>query len=81
MYSIGQIRVEDGSYRPVEGEWDGKYHSFVFRDNYLVGAILLGDTTLSAAVKRAIEKRVDCSALLRAQPRAEQILDFLKAPA
>ena len=77
MYSIGQVSPEDGSYLQAEEESGGIYRSFLFRDNRLVGAILLGDTAVSAAAKKAIENRVDCSALLHGQPGAGDVLDFL----
>ena len=78
MYSIGQVSQEDGSYLHVEEERDGIYHSLLFHDNHLVGAILLGDTAASAAVKRAIENRLSCSGLLHRQPTAGDVLDFLR---
>jgi len=81
MYSIGQVSEEDGSYLHVEGESDGNYHSFLFRDNHLVGAILLGDTTASAGAKRAIENRLDCTGLLRKAPMAADVLEFLRRAA
>ena len=45
-------------------EADGRYFRFVFRDNRLVGAVLLGDTRLAAAMKRAIESGTDHGQLL-----------------
>ncbi|HNS50394.1 MAG TPA: FAD-dependent oxidoreductase [Anaerolineae bacterium] len=78
MYSIGQVSPDDGTYRQVEGESEGVYYSFLFRDNRLAGAILLGDTSASTAAKKAIENRLDCSALLRSRPDAAAVLDFLK---
>ncbi len=46
-------------------------------DSHLVGAILLGDTTLTARVKSAIERREDFSEALRKGPRGEQFAAYL----
>ena len=50
---------------------------FVFRDNYMVGSILLGDTTHSAAVKKIIEKHHDCSKILQQKPDLKKMFNFL----
>lgn len=78
LFSIGQILTGDASYETVEGEIGGNYFYFVFRDNYMVGAILLGDTALSSEVKAVIEKRRDCSEVLKTRPGAEDIISHLK---
>jgi nitrite reductase (NADH) large subunit len=77
LFSIGQITLDDASFEPVDAEIDGKYFYFVFHDNYLVGSIRLGDTTLSSGVKNAIEKHIDCSKVLQKHPQVSDILDFL----
>ncbi|MGA2068178.1 MAG: FAD-dependent oxidoreductase [Thermoguttaceae bacterium] len=64
LFSIGQINPEDASCRTFDHEADGCYFRFVFRDNRLVGAVLLGDTKLTAAVKKAVERGADFSKLL-----------------
>jgi len=79
LYSIGQVAAEDGSFHPIDHERDGRYGRFVFHDNRLVGAILLGDTSLTARVKSAIEGREDFSALLRKHPDGGQLVDHLAA--
>jgi nitrite reductase (NADH) large subunit len=78
MFGIGQISAEDASSRAIDGAQNGRYYCFVFRDNHLVGSILMGDTALSSAVKKLIEGQVDCSGVLRGQPELERILDFLR---
>jgi nitrite reductase (NADH) large subunit len=65
LWSIGQFEPDDGSYRVFEDEPDGRYYRFVFRDGVLVGSILLGDTTISSTVKKAIEEGKDCSGFLK----------------
>jgi len=79
LFSIGQVRPRDASYREVEGEQDGHYFSFIFRDSHMVSAILMGDTALSAAVKRVVEQKEDCADLLAGRPSIEDILAFLSS--
>ena len=77
LLSIGQFEPEDGSFRVIEQETDGRYFRFVFHDELLVGSILLGDTSTAASLKRAIEARTDFSGLLRRRPAAADILEYL----
>jgi len=79
LFSIGRITVEDASYRTCNAtdEATGNHCFFMFRDSHMVGAILLGDTRLSAQAKHAIETRTDCSVLLHGSPDARSVLDFL----
>ena len=79
LFSIGRITAEDGSFDAIDHERDGRYSRFVFHDNHLVGAILLGDTTLTARVKSAIERREDFSGELRKGPNGEQFAAYLTA--
>ncbi|MEJ2199545.1 MAG: FAD-dependent oxidoreductase [Desulfuromonadaceae bacterium] len=77
LFSIGQVRPGDGSYQEVE-EIDGEdYYFFLFRDSQLVGAILLGDTRLSAAVKRLVEKKLPCIDLLGRHAAGQRIHPLL----
>jgi nitrite reductase (NADH) large subunit len=76
-FSIGRFLPQDGSFIQVAEEYDGKYCSFVFRDNKLVGANLVGSASLAMAVKKAIENKIDCSKLL-GDKSASAIEDFLK---
>ncbi len=78
LFSIGQILMEDASYEIIDAEQEGNYFYFVFRDNYMVGSILLGDTSFSAGVKKIVEKRHDCSKVLQTRPGAKEILDFVE---
>lgn len=77
LFSIGQILIEDASYQAVEDELDGNYFYFLFRDHYMVGSILLGNTALSPVVKKVVEKRIDCSAFLQRKTAIENMIDFL----
>ena len=75
LFSIGQVNPEDASFRTFDQEADDRYFRFVFRDNHLAGAVLLGDTKLAAAVKRAVESRGDFSVLLAKCPTAPAVVE------
>ncbi len=77
LFSIGQVNPEDASFRTFDQEADGRYSRFVFRDNHLVGAVLLGGTQLVATVKNAVESRRDFSALLERSPKASEVVEAL----
>ena len=55
MFSIGQVDAEDASYTAVEGADGESFRRFLFRDGRLVGAILMGDTGLTARVTATLE--------------------------
>ena len=78
MFSIGQITGEDASYQALENTRDGNYYYFLFRDSYMVGAIMLGDTNLSAQVKKVVENQIDCSPLFNLSPNGADVVNFLK---
>ncbi len=79
LFSIGRFVPEDASFETMDQQTDGQYFHFLFRDNRLVGAILLGGTTLTARVKKAVETREDFSGVLRKRPGARELMDFLGA--
>ena len=78
LFSIGQIEPADAGYEVVEKESDGGYFRFMFRDGCMVGAILLGDTALTAPVTGAIERRRDFSVVLRHRPSVGDVLTSLE---
>ena len=78
LFSIGQIKPEDASYREVEGESGDNYYTFIFRDSHMVSCMLMGDTTLSPAVKRLVEQGKDCAELLASNPAVDDVIAFLK---
>ena len=80
LTSIGRFEPEDGSDRVVEREAGDVYYRFVFRDGRLIGSVLLGDASISAPVKRAIESRRDLSGLLAANLTAQDVIDELSSP-
>jgi nitrite reductase (NADH) large subunit len=63
LFSIGLVHPDDASYRLIEEDGE-HYDLFVFRDNRLMGAILLGDLAIAPALKKLIETRACCSDLL-----------------
>lgn len=76
MFSIGQVVADDASFQVVEEEEKGRYSRFVFHENRLVGAILLGDMGLMSAAKKAVEEKQDCSSLLQTSPDADAVIAF-----
>jgi nitrite reductase (NADH) large subunit len=77
LFSIGQFLPADDSFQVFDQETDGRYLRFVFHENRLVGAILLGDAQLMAATKQAVEDRRDCSGLLRTGATAQAVIEYL----
>jgi nitrite reductase (NADH) large subunit len=80
LFSIGQFNPEDASFRSFDHEVDGCYSRVVLRHNHLVGAVLLGDTKLTATVKRAIESGMDFSDLLVRCPAAPEVIAAFGEP-
>jgi len=79
LFSVGEVKAEDASYRDLDHEGEGTYCRFLFRDNRLAGAILLGDTSLAAPAKKAVEARTDLSGLLAKRPSAPNVAEHLAA--
>lgn len=73
MFSIGTIKADDGSYFALEEKRNGNYYYLLFRDGKLRGSILLGDTSLAAVIKEAIEAQEDFSAVTP-ESSAEKVL-------
>lgn len=78
MFSIGRITPEDGSYQVLESSDNGNYQFFMFRDSHMLGSILLGDTSLSAGVKEAIETETDFSGALQRRQGTAPVTDILR---
>lgn len=77
MFSMGVIQPDDGSYTEIVEKHEGRYQRFLFHDGVLVGAILLGDTSLAAAATRVAKERVDCSSFMAADTAMEEVSAFL----
>lgn len=80
MVSIGQIKPDDGSYRIVEDRESGCYRMFLFHDDLLTGTLLIGDVSLAASARSAIEERRSFSTLLAGTPVAQTVADTLISP-
>jgi nitrite reductase (NADH) large subunit len=79
LFSIGVVEPEGVGCEIVDQEQEGKYVRFVFRDNRLIGAIVLGDVGPAAVIKKAIETSADLGDLLKTQPSAVEFLGELRA--
>lgn len=77
MFSAGIIAPQDGSYIAISERAEDKYTLFVFRDNLLAGAILLGESGGAAPVMKALKSKQDCSAVLAENPSASSVRAFL----
>ena len=72
MFSIGKVHPDDASYQVFE--FNGEcYDLFVFRDTRMVGAILVGDTTIAPVLKKMIESQASCMDLLAVAKDAKGI--------
>ena len=78
LFSIGQVHPHDGSFQTFDSLDNGHYRCFVFRDGQLVGAILLGEMKLAAAIKNLIEKKTSCTDLLHTNPDVQDILAYIE---
>lgn len=76
LFSVGTIAPADGSYTVLRDETEEGCRVFLFHDNTLAGAMLVGDTRLSAELAKAVKTHRDCSVLLRANPSAADAVAF-----
>jgi nitrite reductase (NADH) large subunit len=79
LFSIGQVHPADGSFLIFDSYQKGQYRCFVFRDGQLVGAILLGEMRLVAAIKNLIEKKISCTDLLHTKPDVQDIVTYIES--
>lgn len=77
-YSTGRFTAEEGDHI-IAGEVDGKFYHLVFADNVLVGANLVGDTSLSATVSKHVEEQIAVGAILGKRPSLQMMLDYLRS--
>jgi nitrite reductase (NADH) large subunit len=77
LFSIGEVQPQDASYAIFDREDAGNFFRLVFRDNRLVGAVLLGDTRQAATAKHAIETGRDFSALLHEPMTASHVFEII----
>jgi nitrite reductase (NADH) large subunit len=77
LFSIGTISQEDASCSCIDSAENDQYFGFFFKDNHLIGSILIGDTNLSANVKEAIENKTDFSVELEGDRSIQGIIKIL----
>lgn len=77
LFSIGQFSPNVPEETLIAESKDGEYRSFLFREGKMVGSILLGDASLSAKVKAAIESKKDFTAILTEETEVQSILRAL----
>lgn len=75
LTSIGRFQPEDGSELFLEEDLPDRYRAFVFRDNRMVGALLVGHADLATPAQRAIEERLDFTSLLASAPTCAAIAE------
>lgn len=78
MFSQGEVNITDGSYKKIEYNKNGNYYLFAFKDEMLTGSILLGDSSISSNVTNVLEKRINCSAILKNDLTLNEVVDFFK---
>ncbi len=79
LFSIGQINPAESGDVLLVDENNGNYASFLFRKGVLIGSILLGDASLAASVKNAVEAQKDYSAELAGGVSGSAFTKVLKA--
>jgi len=79
LFNIGVISSGAATDRAFEMEINGNYYFFVFRDNLLVGSILLGNTALSSKIKKVVEEHYDCTEILQKGYDAARIVKYFEA--
>jgi len=76
LFSSGVIEPAEGD-TLIEQTGTDLYQGFIFHENMLSGAILLGDASASSEVKKAIEEHLDCTPVLAQDPEVETILNYI----
>jgi nitrite reductase (NADH) large subunit len=79
LMSIGTFEPTDESFVVIDERTEGRYLHIVLKDGVLAGAILLGDASRGAAVKAAIESRLDFSGLLLGSPSVADVLEHAES--
>ncbi|MFZ3150267.1 MAG: FAD-dependent oxidoreductase [Anaerolineaceae bacterium] len=78
LFSIGQFTPQDENDITLTEEVNGSYASFVFRQDVLIGSILLGDASLAGKVKSAVDGKKDFSTQLSDGLTAAGLKELLK---
>ncbi len=78
VYSIGEISAVEAADLVFSGTDGSRFYWFLFRQNRLAGAILLGDISLYTRVKKTVENQADCSAWIKGNPTVTEIQQRLR---
>jgi len=78
LFSIGQISTQDPGDVVISQVENGNYASLVFHQGLLIGAILLGDAHLAAAVKTAIDEKRSFGDRVRTGMSLAEVAQLLK---
>jgi nitrite reductase (NADH) large subunit len=73
LFSLGNV-APDAASTVIEGDTEGGFAAFFFREARLDGAILLGEVKAAAGIKKAAETRENLSAILRSNPGASELV-------
>ena len=77
LLSVGQITAQEGD-KVLAQQTNGNYASFVFHEGKLVGAILLGDTSLAVLVQNAVDAHQDFSQALAQAITTAEFMQLLR---
>ena len=77
LLSVGQITAQEGD-KILAQQTNGNYASFVFHESKLVGAILLGDTSLAVLVQNAVDAHQDFSQAFAQGITTAEFMQLLK---
>jgi len=77
LLSVGQITAQEGD-KVLAQQTNGNYASFVFHEGKLVGAILLGDTSLAVLVQNAVDAHQDFSQALAQGITTAEFMQLLR---
>ncbi len=75
MFSIGEISSRDGSYMKIDEQLDENYRMFMLHDNVLIGALLIGDLSLMAPCRKAIEHATALGSMTTAEQVAAALIE------
>lgn len=76
LFSIGKIAATEPDEFVIAGEKEGHYYSLLFGQGKVLGASLIGDTTPSRKIKRALEVGEDFSDKVHAGTSLEDLLNL-----